>query len=518
MMLGFEEGYKHFAEMAGSIFSSMKTEEHIQENMQEVDAHNAFATKYNKEIEDFIEELEKYNGFKTSVKQLKGNVAEDVLSRTFNLDAITKGSSSYTEVPHSTGFATPDITSNYGVEYGLKFDANGTISAREQAKSFFERYKEYKPKGEKESFQEYLKNRSIEDDSVMHDPIYMGQVRVIPRDQMEEATRWLQQQIAKESVDRPELVKKYKDTLDMLNDKLSDGKGVESISLSEKEAREIARLARDGNQEEVLKKLGIEREQFQEYEAVLKAAMKAGITAGVITMVLKTAPELLKVIDYLIREGEIDKEQLKKTGKVAFTSYGEGFVKGFFSGLLVSLCKKGVFGQALKRISPPIIGTVVYLLFNVVINASKVARKKMTRRELANELVKDMYIATISIAGGFVGQATIHIPVFGFLIGSLVGTAIGSVTYAIEDKAIMSYCVDSGFTMFGLVEQDYRLPEDIVEEIGLEVFDYETFDFETFETESFEFESFDVDTFETDNIGIKVLRRGVIEVHKIGYV
>lgn len=513
-MLGFEEGYKHFSETAGTIFSSLKIDEH----MQSVDAHNNFATEYNNEIENFIEELEKFDGYKTNVAQLKGNVAEVVLSKTFNLDAIAKGTGSRTEVPASHGFASADITSNYGKDYGLKFYGNGTQSAKAQAKSFFEKYNEYKSRGGKDSFQEYLKERNIEDDSVMHDPVYIGQVRIIPKDQLEEATNWLQQKIAKESANRPDLVKKYKETLDMLNDKLSDGKGAESISLSEKEAREIARLARDGDQEEVLKKLGIKREQFQEYEAVLKAAMKAGVTAGVITMVLKSAPELLKVIDYLVKEGEIDEEQLKKTGKVAASGFAEGFIRGSVSALLVQFCKRGVFGEALKKAPSPIIGTIVFVTCNAIKNAYLVARNKKTRREMAIELVKDVYISTMSIAGGVIGQATIHIPVFGFMVGSLVGSVVGSVTYAIEDKVIMSYCIDSGFTMFGLVEQDYTLPKDIIEEMGLETFDYETFDFESFETESFEFESFDADTFETENVRIRVLRRGVIEVHKIGYV
>ena len=38
------------------------------------------------------------------------------------------------------------------------------------------------------------------------------------------------------------------------------------------------------------------------------------------------------------------------------------------------------------------------------------------------------------------------------MIGSFVGSIIGSFTYNVGHKAIVSFCVDSGFTMFGLVE------------------------------------------------------------------
>ena len=513
-MLGFEEGYKHFTKNATSILSSLKVEEHF----KNVDSHNATAKDYNNEIKNLIKDLKKIEKWKTDPKQSKGNIAEVLYARTFNLDAIKKGSSDRAKVLKSHGFASVDIKTKYGKKYSLKFDATGELSAKEQSTSVFERFCKYKSGGGKDTLDEFLKKRNYDDDSVLHDPIYSGQIRIIPRDQVEVATKWLERKIAHVSATRPEQLKRYQETLDMLKYKLQNSEGVESISLSKKEAELLARMVKDGDEEEVLKKLGITREEFLNYESIIKLAMKAGLTAGVITMVLKTAPEILKVMYYLMEEGEIDKKQLEKTGKVAITSFGEGFVKGFISGLLVSLCKKGVFGKELKKAPSPIIGTVVYLVFNVIINASKVARKKMTRRELANELVKDMYVATMSIAGGLIGQAFIKTPVLGYMIGSFVGTIVGSVTYSIEQKVVMSYCVDSGFTMFGLVEQDYTLPEDIIEEIGLEVFDYETFDFETFETESIEFESFDADTFETENIGIKVLRRGVIEVHKIGYV
>ena len=72
--------------------------------------------------------------------------------------------------------------------------------------------------------------------------------------------------------------------------------------------------------------------------------------------------------------------------------------------------------------------------------------------------------------------------------------------------------------MFGLVEQDYKLPEDIIKQIGIETFDYETIEPETFKPETFAFETFSFDTFEPDNIGINYLSRGVIGVHRIGYV
>ena len=112
----------------------------------------------------------------------------------------------------------------------------------------------------------------------------------------------------------------------------------------------------------------------------------------------------------------------------------------------------------------------------------------------------------------------IEIPVFGYLVGNFVGSIIGGLTYDIGKQMFIALCVNSGFTMFGLVEQDYELPDEVFESIGAEVFEYENFCFEEFEHDEFKFEEFTFDEFKPDEISISVLRRGVIGVSKIGYV
>lgn len=62
--------------------------------------------------------------------------------------------------------------------------------------------------------------------------------------------------------------------------------------------------------------------------------------------------------------------------------------------------------------------------------------------------------------------------------------------------------------MFGLVEQDYTLPKEIIEQMGIE----------TFEPKGFSFDTFEKDTFEPDTLDITFLRSGVIGVSKVGYV
>lgn len=148
-----------------------------------------------------------------------------------------------------------------------------------------------------------------------------------------------------------------------------------------------------------------------------------------------------------------------------------------------------------------------------------VATGKMQSRELINDLIKEMFISTCSLIGGGITQAIINeLPVFGFMLGSFLGSVIGSFTYNVGYNAFISFCIDTGFTMFGLVDQNYELPDEVMEAVGFEVFRYEDFGFEEFNPETFSFEEFRFEEFEYESLSIGILRRGVIAVHQIGYI
>lgn len=72
--------------------------------------------------------------------------------------------------------------------------------------------------------------------------------------------------------------------------------------------------------------------------------------------------------------------------------------------------------------------------------------------------------------------------------------------------------------MFGLVNQDYVLPEDVIREIGIDVFDYEQLEYDKFKPEGFQFSTFTPDKFEPEKIDMTFLRRGVIGINEIGFI
>lgn len=502
-MVGFAEGYKFFVDNSSAIIGA--------------EVSDSYIGAVNEEIDKLVRNLNIFEGFKTSSKMLKGDIAEFWHSGTFNIKAAVEGSEHRTFVDRSHDFASADISSNFGDRYGLKFYGDGQASAKAQSISIFQRFKEYQGSGGKDDLNKFLTDRGFDDaDTILSDPIYSGQIRIIPRDQLEEANKWLNRMIQTESARRSEQVHRYQETLDLLSDRLSDNKGVESIPLSKKEAEDFATLAKQGNIN--ADDLGITADDIIKFDNIMQRAFKAGITAATISVMLKIVPEIYKAISYLIKSGEIDDERFKKKGFDAISGGAEGFIRGTISSALTTCFRAGVLGIAIESNEAAVIGAVTALTMNVLKNAYAVAIGKKTRQQLTGELVRDMYLTACSLVGGGITQAFIEVPILGYLIGSFIGSIVGSFTYNVGQKAIVAFCVDSGFTMFGLVEQDYKLPKDVIDEIGIETFDYETIEIDSFKPETFAIETFNVDTFEPDTLDITFLRRGVIGVSRVGYI
>lgn len=106
---------------------------------------------------------------------------------------------------------------------------------------------------------------------------------------------------------------------------------------------------------------------------------------------------------------------------------------------------------------------------------------------------------------------------FGYILGSLIGCAF-SVTYNITKKKLISFCVDTGFTCFGLVEQDYTLPEEYLNQMGIKTITVKHTDIPVKQIKTIDIKRKNISGKNYETIDIKELRRGVIGVNKIGYI
>jgi hypothetical protein len=475
---------------------------------------------YVRDVATVIANLEKdingFAGYNTPTDKLKGDIAEFWHSGTFNTNSTVKGADVNTTVNRSHDYASADITSDFGMKYGLKYYSDGQKSANAQSASFFERFSKYKSESGRTdlSFLDYLKEKGIDDESVMYDPIYSGQVRIIPVDQWKEAVEYLKWKIAKESLTRPEQVYRYQETLNNLATKIESPDGVSSIELTESQAKEISALAKEGRFN--ASDFGLTTEELIDLQYIIKEGLRAGISAAIISFVLKTAPEIYKCVDKLVKQGEIDRDDLRKVGFAAMSGAATGYVRGFMAASLTTACKAGALGASLKSIDPSVMAGLTVVFMETLSDSFKVVAGDIPPNQMADNLVRNIIVTGSGIGLGIVFKVYLSIIPGSYLLGNFIGSAIGSFIYQTTDKVIMSYCLVSGSTFFGLVDQDYKLPDEVLGYLGTEVVEPDKCEPDFCEPETVEIESDEPEMCEPETIYL--LRRGVIGFRRIGYL
>ena len=104
------------------------------------------------------------------------------------------------------------------------------------------------------------------------------------------------------------------------------------------------------------------------------------------------------------------------------------------------------------------------------------------------------------------------------MIGSFIGSVVGGLVFKAKEKIILSFCLESGCTFFGIVDQNYVLPKEVIERVGVKTFDYVVFTQKKFEYKQFSFQQINTKKSEYNRFSVEPIRRGIIGVSKIGYV
>ena len=519
MASGFEKGYEYFKNNAAAYFGADSGKK-ITESMTKYEN----ITAAERETEELVQTLNTFKDYKTDPNILKGDAAEYLHAYTFNINALLKNSSAHAVVNRSHEFASPDITitgSDGNISFaGLKYYADGQKSAKAQSVTLNESYKELAYKNPGLSTAEFLSQRGLPPDTDINSLKYPNQQMTIQSDGFEEGQVWLGQKISGERLTRPDQAARYKEVNKHLSDRISDGYGVESRGFTNDEAKKIAQLAKDG--QVTAEEIGIpgnyDSLRWEQAAQILQDACKAGISAAVITLVLKTVPAVYDAVACLIKDGELNPDELKNIGSAAISGAKEGFIHGCIAATFSSFCKVGLLGQAFEQLPTSAICAMTAITVNVIKYSFDVAGGRKTSSEMVLDITRDTFVSACSLALGGISETLIPVPILGYLIGSFAGSMLGSFIYQAGQRAVLSLCADTGFTMFGLVEQDYTLPDEIIHDLGFAAFESESFEPETFEPETFESESFSPETFLPESIDIKFLRRGVICANKIGYL
>lgn len=453
-------------------------------------------SQYIAEVEKAIEDLN------FDIIQLKSNqsdaalggyIAEHWHAGTFNVDAVAAGSSSRASTLGSTDYASVDVRVDTGtsiIDYSSKYMSTGEKSAAAQAVY----------------------------SSEIGQAKYRGQERLIPSDQMEEAISVAQRRSQLNENARPEVAASYREAKEHFTDRISDGE-VESIPLSKKTDLRMARDLKNG--EFSVEKYGETLDSAIKTDYLLKRAAKAGISTAALTMAIQLAPEIYKALDYLIKNKQINIQHLREMGRKAISAGAEGFLRGSISCSILISCEKGLLGETFKSINPTMLGIIVSVVLETAKNSLLVAAGKMTPKAMGAALVDSIVVsAGFAIGtkiGSIIGQALgFQLPVVGYLIGSLVGSAC-AVVYNIGKKKLISFCADSGFTCFGLVEQNYEFSEEILSSIGVDFARISQTEVSRVPIKNITVSSC-VSRINYETIDVKFLRRGVIGINKIGYI
>ena len=488
---------------------------------QDIQAQQDFADSVNKEIDNLLANLNSYRGNGRGIDQLSGNIAEAMHEGTYNYDAATKGIENRIHYyPNEHGFASADLVSDTGKQASLKYYKNASETAKHQAISF-----EEASHGKNGS---PIARALIEEGKVdPNDPIYGDMVRIGPSDQVnpvnadeKSIAQILKEKAATERARRPELEKRYAVSEELTDDRFRDA-GAESQPLSREESKEITRKIKESKEDLTAKDLEFEKhgivEETVDYSVILKDAMKAGLTAATISAVLKAAPEAYKAIDYYIHNGELADGQMKDVEKALAKGAEDGFIRGTISALIVGVCKSGLLGEACKNVNSGVVAVSTVIVIDTIKNSYRVAAGEISTGEMTAEFIRESYIAGLSFVGGTVSQELIPVPILGYLVGSFVGSVVGAFTYNLGHDVFLSFCANSGFTAFGLVNQDYVLPDEIIEELGLVDFNFDTIQYDAVDVDEFEPVEFIVDEFQPATLSLSMVNRGVIGVAKVGY-
>lgn len=457
--------------------------------------------------------INKYKGNRRDVKLLKGNVMESLVPMDFNLRAQLAGSNYRAIQLESTKLASVDVAivnnlDEVVLRYSFKDMKSPKASARAQATSYYEHYRKRHPgEFDKEKMFSFFRKQGVEvNEQNMYDSIYSGQKRLVPKRHLPGARIYLKRLINKEK--DPLRAKALQETLDNLTDYLETPDGIKSEAFTEAKTRQLAKKGKRGTFDPST--IGYTTENFVSWRNILNKGWKAGQNAAMMSFLFEYAPLIVNAIV----QGNIDLDDFIQHSPKAATQSCVSFASGFLSCSLLEACK---FGEALKSVTAEQVGTVVALTFSIIKDVVTGIKENKEPADVMYDILKDIFIAGCAYKLGTVLGSGLG--PFGFIVGSTIGSILGSFIYTQATQFCLSFAVTHDVTFFGLVKQDYQLPESFLINLGLDRYDFDRYKFDSFDFDSFEFDKFKFDRYDFNKFfELGFVRRGVIGVRKIGYI
>lgn len=371
-----------------------------------------------KERDKLIEALNAFKGNAKSIDFLKGDIAEIWHEGAFNMNAAQKSSTAHAEAPRSTDLGSPDIVLDSGEKYQLKYYKTAKRSAEAQAAS-------YKQAANNPSTKKGAIERIESGEVSENAPIYEGQDRMIPSDQLEDAKKELDKRIAKEMANPPKEVGRYQDTRNRITDKVENNEGVASTPLTKEKSEEIAKAAREG--EVAPENINLTNHDIVKIQYVMKNAVKAGLQSAAIAAGINM---ILSLGAKLIKEGK------------CFWDYGADDWKDVLLGIGIGGIAGGVSASVLNIVGSysasavPGVSALLMATFGIASLAPDYLDGKLTTDEFMVEAEMICFDAALILLTGVIGQVTIPAPALGAVIGSVAGMIAAAIIQEIWGDAL----------------------------------------------------------------------------------
>jgi hypothetical protein len=413
------------------------------------------------------------------VDYVKGNIAEVWHAKTLNVSAVAKNNDDI------WANAAGNNKTGQDVSYG-----NSTTASHAELKYY---------KTAEGSARE------------LGNPAYSDSQKIVPTDQLQGVITESQKQAARNQDIRPEVAAAYQDTADTVSDRI-EVDGITSKPLSEGDAKGIASdFKRDGEINPDV--YGLNTESFIEWADIFRESGSAALNAAAFSAALTAAPHVYRIVAQYVQSGQLDTRLMRQGASHVFASSSGAGLRGGLAAVITGSCKAGLMGQSLKGISPSAVGMATAMALNSIENSWRYAQGQISGKELAFNSSRDAVALVMGGGGAALGQMMIPVPVLGALLGNLVGSTLGAVGVSYANNKVLGICVESGWTFWGLVDQSYVVPEDVLNEAGFDLFARQIF-----MPEQFNIARFNSPSFHENHLGFTVVRRGVISFNTVGYM
>lgn len=479
------------------------------------------------EIDKLTQAMNDFKG--NNNPQLKGYIAEVWHTYTFNINATANRSTERASMVNSNKLGSVDVTTSWGEDYSLKYYKDGASSAMAQGHPLEWAYQRYihslNDKSNIPNRRDFLSMNGIDPNTDMMLGMYEGQARLIPSDQIKDAIAALDKQISKElnnlnNPDREQIAKILQDVKSKLTDHLSSPAGDQSMPLTEDMAKELAILGKEGKFDP--RRYDITAAKQADIKHICTNIFNAGLNAAWVSALIKMLPDIYKLIKNMINDGKLREEDLFNIGKSGLSGGIQGFALGTITASITTYAEMGELGDTLKALSmsknfAPAVSTIAVFAVQAICDSYKLAKGKMSEEEFAVNTERNLYIACGGIIGGLSMQLIWEVPVFSYALGSLIGSILGGFIFTTKEHIMMSLCVKGGYTVFGLVKQDYSLPKDVRKKLGYDVYGISDYEYEKYTIAKYNNEKYQFEHYKKETIDAIILKRGVISCRKIGY-